>query len=291
MKIYLFPISNKISKINFKNTIIKDVKSKKISKFYHTNDDLKVWGLKKGVSNCRTWNNLNEGDIAIFVEIYSITMTKINNKIYSKEISKILWPSENTWEYIFFVDYILSKQIDKKTFLSELGYSPNDRLMGNRIITEKYIKNFNLDNYKDFSELNTEEDSNEKKEVLLSESNTEEDSNEKKEVLLSESNTEEDSNEKKEVSYSESFVKKIKRDQTIVRQVKERNNWKCQACSFTFLKEDGSYYVEAAHISQLAKSHDDSIENLLALCANCHKMLDLGNKDVKENILKKCGII
>ena len=142
MKIYLFPISNKISKINFKNTIIKDVKSKKISKFYHTNDDLKVWGLKKGVSNCRTWNNLNEGDIAIFVEIDSITITKINNKIYSKEISKILWPSENTWEYIFFVDYILSKQIDKKTFLSELGYSPNDRLMGNRIITEKYIKNF-----------------------------------------------------------------------------------------------------------------------------------------------------
>ena len=110
MKIYLFPISNKISKINFKNTIINNVKSKKINKFYSTIEDIKVCGLKKGVSNCRTWNNLNEGDIAIFVEIDNITITQIKNKIYSKEISKILWQSEQTWEYIFFVDYIISKK-------------------------------------------------------------------------------------------------------------------------------------------------------------------------------------
>ena len=56
------------------------------------------------------------------------------------------------------------------------------------------------------------------------------------------------------------------------------------------MKQDGSYYVEAAHINQLAKSHDDSFENLLALSANCHKMLDLGCLDVKNEILKKCGI-
>ena len=259
MRIYLFPISNKISKVNFKNTIINNVKGKKINKFYSTTEDVKVWGLKNGVSNCRTWNNLNTDDIAIFVEIDNITITRIKNKIYSKEISKILWPSEDTWEYIFFVDFILKKKIDKKTFLTELGYSPNDRLMGNRVLTEKYISNFNLEKYN------------------ITDSDTESDI--------------EISSKKKEVSYSESLIRKIKRDQTIVRQVKEKNNWKCQACSFTFLKEDGSYYVEAAHINQLATSHDDSLENLLALCANCHKMLDLGNKDVKENILRKCGVI
>ena len=88
----------------------------------------------------------------------------------------------------------------------------------------------------------------------------------------------------------ESVVRKIKRDQNIVKKIKEMHDWKCQACSFTFMKEDGSYYVEAAHIKQLSKSHDDSLENLLALCANCHKMLDLGSKKVKNDILKKCGL-
>ena len=83
MNIYLFPISNNISKINFKNTILSDVKSSKINKYYQTNNDVKAWGLKKGVSNCKTWNNLHDGDIAIFVENNNITITSINNKIYS----------------------------------------------------------------------------------------------------------------------------------------------------------------------------------------------------------------
>lgn len=253
MGVYLFPISNKISKINFQNTIVNNIDFNKIRKIYNIESNFRAWGLKNGVSNRKTWNNLKFGDLAIFVEKDYVTITSVKNKIYSEEISKIIWPSEQSWEYIFFVEYISSIKVNKKYFLTSIGYSDKDRLMGNRRITDKYIDNFYSLNYTN-------------------------------KIISSEPKV------TKEVEYTEQLIKRIKRDQNIVRQIKERHNWKCQACSFTFMKEDGSFYVEAAHINQLSISHDDSIDNLLALCANCHKMLDLGCVDIKNNILKKCGL-
>ena len=250
MEVYLIPISNKVAKINFENTIKNSIKKDTIKDFYKNNkSEYKIWGLKNGAINSRTWNKIKKGDMVIFVEKESITKTKVTDKLYSKDLSKKIWPSDMTWELIFFVDYINSEKISKKTFLQNLGYSEKDRLMGNRRVTENY------NNY-----------TNKIKEV--------------KEVKKV----------KKEITFKECVVRKIKRDPNIVKKIKEMNNWKCQACSFTFMKEDGTNYVEAAHINQLSKSHDDSLENLLALCANCHKMLDLGCKKVKNEILRKCGL-
>ena len=248
MEVYLIPISNKVAKINFQNTIEKNVTKSKIDKFYsNKKKNYKIWGLQNGKVNNKTWANFKKGDLVIFVEKNGITKTTITDKLISKDLSNILWPSDKTWELIFFVDLINTKIIEKQTFLCNLGYSEKDRLMGNRRVTQNYL------NYID--------------------------------------NNFDEKRQDKVVTYKECIVRKIKRDQSIVQKIKEKHNWKCQACSFTFMKKDGSYYVEAAHITQLAKSHDDTIENLLALCANCHKMLDLGNKDVKNDILNKCGLI
>ena len=67
--------------------------------------------------------------------------------------------------------------------------------------------------------------------------------------------------------------------------VKEKAGYKCQACGFNFVKKDGSKYVEAAHIDPLSLSRLDTIENVVALCPNCHKKLDKGNEDARTEVL------
>ena len=56
----------------------------------------------------------------------------------------------------------------------------------------------------------------------------------------------------------------------------------CELCdkSAPFLKPDGEGFLEVHHIQHLANDGDDSIENTVALCPNCHrKMHKLGERD------------
>jgi|SRR6266540_2459020 len=54
------------------------------------------------------------------------------------------------------------------------------------------------------------------------------------------------------------------------------------ACGFTFMTTDGSPYAEAAHINRIADRLPgiDSPENIVVLCANCHRMLDYGGLEI-----------
>lgn len=49
---------------------------------------------------------------------------------------------------------------------------------------------------------------------------------------------------------------------------------RCQICSFTFRKRDGSPFYEIHHIDADDGHHP---KNLLLVCANCHAQLELGN--------------
>lgn len=82
------------------------------------------------------------------------------------------------------------------------------------------------------------------------------------------------------------IIKSIKRNARLYQLLKEKHNYKCQICSFTFKKKDGSLYCEVCHIDSLASSRIDSEENILILCPNCHKKLDLGNENTRNEVLK-----
>ncbi|MFQ6063541.1 MAG: HNH endonuclease [Methanosarcinales archaeon] len=58
----------------------------------------------------------------------------------------------------------------------------------------------------------------------------------------------------------------------IGRLLKEKYNFKCQICGFSFRKSDGSYYAEAYHLDSLADGGKDIEENIVILCANHHRM-------------------
>ncbi len=69
------------------------------------------------------------------------------------------------------------------------------------------------------------------------------------------------------------------RNPDVVAEVLYRAQGKCEKCRrnapFT-RKKDQSPYLEVHHITQLAKNGDDTVENALALCPNCHREQHFG---------------
>ncbi|MGX5011260.1 HNH endonuclease [Enterobacter asburiae] len=69
-----------------------------------------------------------------------------------------------------------------------------------------------------------------------------------------------------------------KRSPYVVAEVLLRANGKCQSCKrdAPFLKEDGTPFLEVHHIEWLSKGGEDSVENAIALCPNCHRQAHYG---------------
>lgn len=72
--------------------------------------------------------------------------------------------------------------------------------------------------------------------------------------------------------------KTYKRHNYLMVQIKKYRDYKCQFCSTTIRKAKGGYYIEACHIKQKAEGGKDSLNNILILCPNCHKLFDYGNR-------------
>ena len=69
-----------------------------------------------------------------------------------------------------------------------------------------------------------------------------------------------------------------KRSPYVVAEVLLRAKGKCQSCKrdAPFLKEDGTPFLEVHHIEWLSKGGEDSVENAIALCPNCHRQAHYG---------------
>ena len=72
--------------------------------------------------------------------------------------------------------------------------------------------------------------------------------------------------------------------------VKKRAKGKCDLCGqdAPFLDNYGIPYLEEHHVDRLTDGGDDTIDNAVALCPNCHrKMHILGTSEMKENLLRR----
>ena len=82
-------------------------------------------------------------------------------------------------------------------------------------------------------------------------------------------------------SQSHSFM----RNPYIAEYAKRRANGKCELCGnmAPFCDKNGTPYLEAHHIVWLSRGGDDSVENTVALCANCHRKMHIleNEKDVR----------
>jgi len=76
----------------------------------------------------------------------------------------------------------------------------------------------------------------------------------------------------------------IQRNPKLVGKLKELYGNKCQICQFTFEKETGQNYSECHHIIPLGEEGEDTIDNAIIVCANCHRMLHYADV-VKRNVI------
>lgn len=71
------------------------------------------------------------------------------------------------------------------------------------------------------------------------------------------------------------------RNADVVVEVLERANGECERCKkrAPFIKDvDNSPYIEVHHIIPLAEGGDDTVENAIGLCPNCHRQAHYGKK-------------
>lgn len=84
-----------------------------------------------------------------------------------------------------------------------------------------------------------------------------------------------------------------KRNRKIRDHCAERDNFTCQVCGFNFEKtygERGKGFIEIHHKNPMANfdgEHEIKLEDLVALCSNCHSMIHYGGKFLDVDDLKK----
>lgn len=79
------------------------------------------------------------------------------------------------------------------------------------------------------------------------------------------------------------------RDPYIAEYAKNRAKGICQLCGqkAPFNDKDGNPYLESHHIIWLSKGGDDSIENTVALCPNCHRKMHVIANEQEVKLLQE----
>lgn len=76
----------------------------------------------------------------------------------------------------------------------------------------------------------------------------------------------------------QSTVTQFVRDPEVVAWVLDQASGHCECCDLKapFLREDGSPFLEVHHVQRLADGGEDTVNNAVALCPNCHRELHYG---------------
>lgn len=75
------------------------------------------------------------------------------------------------------------------------------------------------------------------------------------------------------------LAKQYIRNPDVVASVLERAGKRCENCNSVApfnRKSDNTPYLEVHHKKQLAKGGEDSVQNAIALCPNCHRKMHFG---------------
>lgn len=116
----------------------------------------------------------------------------------------------------------------------------------------------------------------------------EEFSEQEKDSLLKTAREKSDSAEGNQVGQTVT-TKVYKRDAAVSAYVKMRADGKCDMCGkdAPFSDKKGKPYLEEHHVIRLADGGEDSIDNAVALCPNCHREIHVVGTDAMNDALLK----
>ena len=88
-------------------------------------------------------------------------------------------------------------------------------------------------------------------------------------------------------------TKQYQRNEYVAEEARRRANGICQLCEQTapFKSKNGMPYLEVHHVIWLANGGEDSLDNTVALCPNCHRKMHQLNLDAdKTKLIEKIKI-
>ncbi|MFZ1970961.1 MAG: hypothetical protein WAU65_02160 [Candidatus Nanoarchaeia archaeon] len=158
VQIRLMPTGSLESLEHLYNTVINPISKSKIKEYFGEEEfskineslsekEVAIWGLEPGKFNEVAWKNFDQGDIVIFVPSNEdLIIGELRYKAANIELAKsLLGSSERSgqfWEFLIFVKILGSINLDKRSFLTQLGYSEQDNLQANRDVTDKFLSTF-----------------------------------------------------------------------------------------------------------------------------------------------------
>lgn len=90
---------------------------------------------------------------------------------------------------------------------------------------------------------------------------------------------------------TQTTVTQFVRDPYVVAWALQQARGHCECClaPAPFTREDGSAYLEVHHLQRLADGGPDTIDNVVAVCPNCHRRLHYGldKKELSEALRKR----
>lgn len=96
---------------------------------------------------------------------------------------------------------------------------------------------------------------------------------------------------KKHPASVQTSVTQFVRDPEVVAWVLSQASGHCECCDVPapFFREDGSPFLEVHHVQRLVDSGEDTVNNAIALCPNCHRELHYGadKRELTDKVRKK----
>lgn len=310
-QIFLAPRSNETAYKNYQSTLANGVAREKVLPYLSQKEQNEletystyfIWGSQPSVKN--KWEKMLIGDYILFYKDgHFIQSGEVFFKTYNSELALELWPKSSEtgepWACLYFVKNLKKTNLPLKEFNKIADYNLK-AVMGFQRISEDHINiikdkfgsiehfveslSLGLNSYEAIKlETFSLKDSDDLSyaEIEIFDSITRDRDPDEVLAELSLRNID------KKPEEIEVKQKRIKRDYKLVQTLKEKYQYKCQICGFTFKTKAGNYYCEAAHIKPISGRSKglDVAENMMVLCPNHHKMLDHGelNLDEYQNI-------
>lgn len=91
--------------------------------------------------------------------------------------------------------------------------------------------------------------------------------------------------------HSGSFSKNVYRNAYAILLIKRLRGYQCQICPAKIIRHDGSFYIEAAHITAKRFKGKETLNNIIILCPNCHKTFDYGKLEILQRTSRSLSFL
>ena len=255
--------------------------------------EARFWGSRPGKES--EWKKLVPGDLFMISQNgYYIFTARLRYAFHNKDFAEEVWGKDSDsgeiWEYVYFLDDFQDVSLEARPINEKLKFYPG---FGFKVIPAAEWQSalgvdFFSDKIKEYeneTEAHLEQDAVEEIEK----------SKKTKAELLKEANTYRPTGP----GYTTKLKERKERhdDEVQKAKLKKIEDYSCQICNFKLPYKNKKgvirYSIEAAHILAKRNKGTEIAKNIIVLCYNCHKKLDLGvitievsQKEIKENGVK-----